>query len=133
MTTKFTIRYHRDKGIRVSPHGGNDELQPGKTIEWECSEAGFRLRLYEMFGGSEVPWSAVFSTPEPAWDVSQCSGTIHNTYKRPFFKYAVIIGQDTLDPVIIVGGKQRKSLVVRVLTFLVGVIAGAIGIYVTKT
>lgn len=106
---KFTV--HESHGcIKVTPKGGNSYAKKNDILEWNSSpQDKFKLTFHDLLANTTLAWSDVFSTTEPSWPTDATGAqTLKQGAPSPL-KYDVTVGNNTLDPVIIIGG-GRESL-----------------------
>jgi len=92
--------------ITCSPKGGHVRALHGTRLAWKSPHEQFTLSFEALDGSGTRTWP--FVEPEPTWPVLAFQGTLKPMTgdpapdQRPVYKYTVVIGNNVLDPIIIV-------------------------------
>lgn len=99
--TQITISVQQGQ-ISLSPNGGNVRLRQLHELQWDCEE-DFSLSFALLDGQNTPAWP--FQRPQATPRAKQFAGTLKAIPPReqaPAYKYSVTVGNQRLDPIIIV-------------------------------
>lgn len=110
----------------ILPNGGNGKYKGPVQLTWRTAgQDQFTLRFYEEIGG-EPTWP--FEGDPKPMPTAECEVT-WNAERVASFKYDVVIGNDTIDPMLVFDRqRQRMPMLVAVAAAIItGVIGFLIG------
>ena len=90
--------------ISCNPSGGHIRARQQARLEWDCDE-GFTLAFALLDGNNTPAWPFKDPPQPPAQKTTSFIGTLRDVgpnEEAPAYKYSITVGNQTLDPIIIV-------------------------------